>query len=94
MSTFPLFDGRSYEPTRDGDRLNTQLAAVRHVLSDGRWHTTTEISRALAAIGIFGTETSISSRVRDLRKAKFGAYDVQSRYVEKGLWAYRMEVIS
>jgi hypothetical protein len=94
MSTWPLFDGRSYEPTRDGDRLNTQLAAVRHILADGRWHTMTEIGRELSAIGIFATETSISARIRDLRKTKFGAHDVQSRYVDKGLWAYRMEVIS
>jgi len=94
MSTFPLFDGRSYEPTRDGDRLNTQLAAVRHILADGRWRTMTEISRELAAINIYASENSISARIRDLRKSKFGAYDIQRRYIENGLWAYRMEVIS
>lgn len=94
MSTFPLFDGRSYEPTRDGDRLNTQLAAVRHILSRGCWETIAGIRRELDDLGIPSTETSVSSRIRDLRKAKFGAHVIEHKHIQRGLWAYRMERVS
>lgn len=94
MSTLPLFDGRTYKAERDGQRLNTQLEAVRRVLSDGRWRTIAEIRRELSGWGIDASEASISARIRDLRKAKFGAYQVERRYIEDGLWAYRIEVIS
>lgn len=93
MSTLPLFDGRTYDAARDGKRLNTQLEAVRRVLSDGRWRTIAEIRRELTGWGIDASEASISARIRDLRKAKFGAYQVGRRYIEDGLWAYCMEVI-
>jgi DNA-binding Lrp family transcriptional regulator len=94
MSTLQLFDGRTYDHARDGERLLTQLEAVRHVLADGRWRTIAEIRKKLAAIGIHATENSISARLRDLRKSKFGAYVIERRYLGDGLWAYRMEVIS
>ena len=35
-------------------------------------------------------EASISARLRDLRKTKFGAYNVERRYVVNGLWEYRV----
>jgi hypothetical protein len=76
-------------------RLNTQLAAVRQVLSDGRWRTIAEIHREVVTRhGIQASEASISSRVRDLRKSKFGAYQVGRRYIDNGLWAYCMETIA
>lgn len=92
MSTLPLFDGRTYLPERDGKRLKSQLEAVRHVMSDGRWRTYADIHRELSLLGIRATETSISARMRDLRKPKFGAYEVQSQCIDRdsGLWAYRM----
>jgi arginine repressor len=94
MSTLPLFDGRTYDAARDGQRLKSQLEAVRQVLSAGEWKTLNGISRELHIRGIDASEASISARIRDLRKAKFGAYQVGRRYIDNGLWAYRMEVIS
>jgi hypothetical protein len=94
MSTLPLFDGRTYNAERDGQRLSTQLEAVRRILSDGRWWTLDEIRGFLHQRGIDANDSSISARVRDLRKPKFGAHDVQRRFIHRGLWAYRMEVIS
>ena len=94
MNTLQLFDGRTYDHARDGERLLTQLEAVRHVLADGRWRTITEIRHELDDLGIPSTETSVSSRIRDLRKAKFGAHQVDARCIERGLWAYRLEVIA
>jgi hypothetical protein len=95
VSTLPLFDGRTYLPERDGKRLKSQLEAVRYVMSDGRWRTIPEIHRELSVLGFYATETSISSRIRDLRKSKFGAFEVSSQPTnQRGLWAYRIEVIS
>lgn len=95
MSTLPLFDGRTYVPERDGKRLKSLLDAVCHVMSDGKWRTIPEIHRELSILGFYGTETSISARIRDLRKPRFGAFEVISQPTDqKGLWAYRIEVIS
>jgi len=95
MSTLPLFDGRTYLPERDGKRLKSQLEAVRYVMSDGRWRTIPEIHRELSVLGFYATETSISSRIRDLRKSKFGAFKVFSQPTDRqGLWAYKVEVVS
>ena len=79
------FDGITYEPARDRERLSSQLGRVEEYLADHDWHTLGEITEAVG-----GTEASISARLRDLRKPKFGAYIVERRHVEGGLWEYRM----
>ena len=81
----PDFDGETYERARDHARLNAQLARVLTVLKDGQWHTLAGLS---AQTG--DPEASISARVRDLRKEKFGGYVVERRYVESGLFEYRL----
>lgn len=79
------FDGRTYRPERDRTRLSRQLVAVRSVLSDHGWHTLEEIAGKTGE-----PEASVSARIRDLRKPKFGGYTVEREYVERGLWRYRM----
>lgn len=81
----PMFDGVTFEPDRDHDRLARQLASVRRHLSDGDWHTLAEMSATLGH-----PEASISARMRDLRKRKFGAHIVERRYVSRGLHEYRL----
>jgi len=81
-----LFDGITINDERDEGRLNKQLDAVRTaMLRSPEWWT-------LAALA--GTtrypEASVSARLRDLRKPKFGGYTVERKYVERGLWAYRV----
>jgi hypothetical protein len=79
------FGGVTYDPERDHDRLVVQLEAVRRLMSDGRWRTLPAISSATGA-----PEASVSARLRDLRKAKFGGRQVERRYVSRGLWEYRL----
>jgi hypothetical protein len=81
-----LFDGVTINDERDNGRLTKQLDAVRTaMLKWPEWWTLAELS------GTTGyPEASVSARLRDLRKAKFGGYDVQRKYVSKGLWAYRV----
>jgi arginine repressor len=86
----PLFDGATYDQERDGARLTSQLTAVRIILSDGHWRTLEELRNELALRGIHASEAGISARVRDLRKAKFGGYQVYRQHIKNGLWAYAM----
>lgn len=82
------FDGATYDRERDGERLGAQMKAVRDLMlsGDGEWRTLPYIA---AWVGY--PEASVSARLRDLRKEKFGAYNVERRYVANGLWEYRVK---
>jgi hypothetical protein len=83
----PTFDGATFEPELDHDRLLTLLNRVRDLMADGNWRTLAQIVQACG-----GTEASVSARLRDLRKPKFGAHDVRRRRVcgADGLFEYRV----
>jgi hypothetical protein len=80
-----VFDGPTFDQARDGDRLNAQLGRVLAVLKDHRWHTLGDISSQT-----HDPQASISARIRDLRKARYGGHEVKRRYVERGLWEYKL----
>lgn len=85
----PKFDGPCLEP-EDHQRLATQLTAVRELLMDGRWRTPEEMESATGY-----RWASISARLRDLRKERFGAYVIERRSCgerARGLFEYRMKV--
>lgn len=68
------FDGPDLDD-RDHKTLNTQLENVRDfMLAQILWHTLAELEWALGF-----PQASISARLRDLRKAKFGGYQVEKR---------------
>lgn len=79
------FDGSTYDPERDGERLRTQFLRVRELMFDGKWRTLKQIA-AYAE----GSEAAVSARLRDLRKRKFGGYVVEREYVDNGIWQYRV----
>ena len=88
----PEFDGVTYDPALDHRRLTSQLGRVYRALHGPSgyclWRTLGEIS---ATTG--DPEASISARLRDLRKDKFGAHIVQGRRrgdVKNGHWEYRL----
>lgn len=85
MIPSPHFDGETYDPAQDHDRLTTQLDRVRSLLLAGGFFTLAEIARRLQI-----PEASASARIRDLRKKKFGGYAVVSRRSrpDRGLWEY------
>lgn len=78
-------DGQTFDRKRDGARLNKQVQDVFNFMSDGRWHTLHDISNKTGH-----PEASVSARLRDLRKPKFGSFTVERRALSKGLWQYRM----
>ena len=85
MNVSKAFDGVTYSPEFDYTRLNNQMRAVFNVCSDGRWHTLHEISAQTGA-----SEASVSARLRDFRKPRFGALTVNRRRLGKGLWQYQL----
>jgi len=86
----PHFDGATYVPSFDHTRLSNQLSRVYGVLSDGKWITLSQLS-----IKANCPEASASSRLRDLRKDKFGGHTVHRKRGDKyndGLFYYRLEI--
>ena len=82
------FGGVTVDENRDGDRLRAQLHRVRTLMWDQAWRTLAEIS---AVTG--DPEASISARLRDLRKKKFGEHVMNARIrgpQELGLWEYQV----
>ena len=45
------------------------------------------------ATRINAPESSVSARIRDLRKAKHGGYLIERQYVERGLNKYKMAMV-
>ena len=72
----PDFDGVTYDPERDKARLTGQLERVYEVVRHGDWHTL----KSIAAI-TKDPEASISAQLRNLRKARFGSYDIRRKRV-------------
>ncbi len=80
------FDGSTYEEDRDASRLNKQMARVYAAMHDGQWRTLDEIA------AITGDPApSISARLRDFRKPKFGGRIIEREHRGAGIWAYRMK---
>ena len=78
----PAFGGSTFDPARDGERLERQADRVRELMVDGQWRTLAEISAATGA-----PEASVSARLRDLRR---DGYVVERAFVERGLHRYRV----
>jgi hypothetical protein len=83
------FGGNTFDPALDEDRLRAQLAAVRKAVSNGNWWTLARLAQVVDA-----PEASVSARLRDLRKPKFGGFTVERRRVPggNGLHIYRVPI--
>ena len=85
------FGGETYDRSIDKPRLSTQFVAVRELLLAAAqvemWFTLHEIELDLGY-----PQASISARIRDLRKEKFGGYEVERRRrtAKSGTWEYRI----
>lgn len=83
------FDGKTYEPKHDQVRLTGQMLRVWNTILDGQWRTLQEMT------GASGDSTqSISARLRDLRKVRFGSHIIERRRrgnPKDGIFEYRMK---
>ena len=91
MQTDFDFDGYTYEPQFDSARLTGQLRRVFTLMVDGQWRTLEEIAFVTG-----GSTASISARLRDFRKQKFGGHVVDRRRLgpTKGIFEYQLIVQS
>lgn len=94
----PEFDGQTFEAKLDSPRLTLQLDRVREYMLSifPNWKSLPEIKKQLEKLyeNTHFPEQSISARLRDLRKKKFGGYvvDKKRRMTEElrndGTWEY------
>lgn len=85
LSLLPVFDGATFTPELDADRLTSQFMRVKAIMLDGQWHSPDEVARRVG-----GSGSGVTARMRDLRKARNGGYTVELRRVAGGLWEYRI----
>ena len=86
------FGGDTITPT-DEPRLNQQLTWVYNIMYDGKWRTIWGIVQLiLEDHGVRVMQTSVSARLRDLRKEKFGGHTVDRIYKGDGKFLYRLIV--
>jgi hypothetical protein len=78
-------DGTTYEAPLDFNRLNRQSKIVAMAMLDKQWHTLPELSAITGQ-----PEASISARLRDFRKKRFGGHTVERKRLTGGLFAYRL----
>ena len=79
------FDGPDIEAL-DVERLKGQLHHVQRLLLRGGWYSLRELATYAG-----GSEASVSARIRDLRKDRFGALTIdRQRRGPDGLWEYRL----
>lgn len=81
------FDGKTYEPLFDRRRLNSQHRLVFNIMQDGAWRTLYDLSQKTNC-----PEQSVSARLRDFRKQRFGGHTVERRRVTGGVFQYRLVV--
>ena len=81
------FDGSDYVHKRDGIRLTGQLERVFDVMKSGQWISLRELSDRAKC-----PEASASAQMRNLRKERFGGFEVEKKYTHLGLFLYRLKV--
>ena len=83
------YDGPDYGPETEPEeaaKYSQQQEAIKNMLLDHVERSSLEICRALH----LPETTRVDSRVRDLRKAKHGAWPIKCRRCEDGVYRYRM----
>lgn len=83
VATAPPIYGVDVTPS-DVVRLQSQYERVKAVMLDRAWHTLAEIADTVQ-----GSQTSVSARLRDMRKAGF-TVDRKRDEHNAGLWWYKV----
>lgn len=78
-------DGETFDPFKDMDRLNAQMKRVFRTMCDSGWRSLRELSDVTG-----DPEASVSARLRDFRKPRFGELVVNRRRREAGVFEYQL----
>lgn len=84
IDTRPRFDGPEITPA-DHVRLAQHMLTLTRVMADGLERSLGEVATAIGC-----SESAAGSRLRDLRKQKFGSFQVTKRRVGN-LYLYRVQ---
>ena len=80
-------DGVTFDLELDTIRLNKQAQGVYDLMKDGVWRSLNGIATLTGY-----PEASVSARLRDFRKPKFGLLTVNRKRVIGGLWIYQLDI--
>lgn len=81
------FDGETYEPALDKARLTAQYSRVFETMANGLFYTLKQLEELTKA-----PQASISARIRDMRKERFGSHTITRRRVEGGTYEYKLTI--
>lgn len=81
------FDGSDIVPERDSQRLGNQIMDIYNLMKDGKERTLNDIHKETGH-----PEASISAQLRNLRKQRFGAHEIHKKYIENGLYTYKLKI--
>jgi hypothetical protein len=70
-----------------GENAQEMRSRCLELMQDGEWHSLTEFLTVCKLK--YGT-ASLTARIRDLRKTKFGAHNIESRNRKAQLFEYRL----
>jgi len=86
-ATLSRRDGATYDHEQDGARLCQQQQDVWNVMRTGHWYSLTMLSAMTGH-----PPQSVSARLRDFRKERFGSHTVdRKRYgLYRGTFVYRL----
>ena len=76
----------AYVHDRDHDRLASATKKVHAFMLDGQWHEIEEVSLATG----YPLGSALTSRIRDMRKRRFGGHTVECEFVRRGVHRYRV----
>lgn len=79
------FDGSDINQPRDSERLTGQMERIMNCLNLGCWWTLNQLTEQTG-----DPPASISAQLRNLRKERFGSHVIEKRYVDNGLYEYRL----
>jgi hypothetical protein len=75
----------TWDEQRDGARIAKQRDDIWNAIRDGNWYTLSQLEQTTGH-----PQSSISARLRDFRKARYGSHRIERGYVDRGLWQYRL----
>ncbi len=80
------FDGATYLHERDGLRLSGLMGRAFDCVKSGEWFTLAKLSELTG-----GSESGCAARLRDLRKERFGGFEVERIHTIAGIHLYRLK---
>jgi hypothetical protein len=86
-ATLPHRDGATYDHDQDAARLQAQQLDVWNVMRTGSWYTLSALAEMTGH-----PPQSVSARIRDFRKERFGSHTVDRKRagLYRGTFVYRL----